>query len=94
MPRIPTNNAEPIIDQTTGKFVPPISRTKKSGRAACLAIHSPTKAPMKPTTIDMMQPPLENPTSARPIEPHIPEISSKITISNRDMASPQIINES
>ncbi len=88
MPTIPTNKTEPIIDQTTGKSVPPIFKTKKSGSDAFLAIHVPSKAPIKPTTMEITHPPLEKPTSARPIDPQIPAISNKIIISSKDMAPP------
>ena len=52
-----------MIDHTTGKSVPPIFNTKKSGNAVFLAIHVPNKAPINPTAIEMIQPPFENPAS-------------------------------
>ena len=88
MPTIATNKAEPIIDQTTGKSVPPILRTKKSGSEACLAIHDPINAPIKPITTEITHPPLEKPVSARPIDPQIPAINNRIIISSKDIISP------
>lgn len=83
-----------MIDHMTGKSVPPIFNTKKSGNAVFLAIHVPSKAPINPTAIEMIQPPFENPASERPIEPHIPAITNKIIISSKDMARPQRFIES
>jgi len=63
-PKTATNITAPIIDQTTGKSVPPMLNTKKSGSANFLAIQLPSKAPINPTAIESKHPPLENPTNA------------------------------
>jgi hypothetical protein len=50
---------EPIIDQTTGKVSPSIVMGRNSGKPNCRAIHIPKKAPIKPTTAEIKQPPSE-----------------------------------
>ncbi len=49
------------------------------------AIQVPMRAPIKPTTIERKQPPLENPVNACPIAPEIPAIISRIIISVNDI---------
>jgi hypothetical protein len=57
--RTATNNAEPMTDQTMGKDLPPTLIAKTSGRPKSPAIQVPITAPIKPTSMDVMQPPTE-----------------------------------
>jgi len=55
-PRMATSTAAPIIAQTTGKVVRPISIEKIIGRSNCLTAQLPIKAPIKPRAIEVMHP--------------------------------------
>src|SRR3990170_6775566 len=54
-----TNKAEPMIDHSTGKVFPSTLTGKGSGSPNWRASHMPISAPMKPTAIEVRQPPVE-----------------------------------
>src|SRR3990172_1439594 len=58
-PSTPAKRAEPMIAQTTGNGSASMMSTKISGRPNCRANHRPTNAPIKPTNIEITQPPRE-----------------------------------
>jgi hypothetical protein len=65
-----TKRAAPMTDQRNGNAGPSPRRIRKSsGSLALRAIQEPSSAPMKPSTIETMQPPRDPPAIARPIPP-------------------------
>jgi len=54
-----TNKAEPMIDQTMGKFVSPIRTENNSGKCIIRASHKPSSAPTNPNAIETKHPPRE-----------------------------------
>src|SRR6056297_4185043 len=75
-PTTTTKITEPMMDQITGKLLPPIVTSSSSGKFILSLIHDPSSAPMNPTTIETMHPPLLYPAIDWPIEPQIPAIKS------------------
>lgn len=77
-PRTMAKIVEPIIDQMTGNVCPPMVTGSSSGSPNNRANHSPTNAPINPTTADTRQPPNEYPARACPMPPAIAEMITRI----------------
>lgn len=84
-PNTAVKSAAPIIDQITGKGLPPTSIVQSSGSPSSVAIHVPRIAPIKPTPEDTRQPPKLCPLMLCPIPPQIDAISSNNKNPKNDM---------
>src|SRR5579871_2360654 len=71
-----TNNADPTTDQSTGNCEWPTCTTKTFGRCSFAAIHTPSVAPMKPSTTDVTHLACEYRASDAPMEPQMPAMMS------------------